>query len=270
MFYFNRSSFLCCHAMNNFFVRNCRTHKYIIDKLIKKKKIKNHELYNIKDVEILLNDNAHDVLREYPTIKNDQKIIDIQYIPVFKKSEKPNNLLNKVALHFGDLTYIKGDAVVNGTNSFFSLTKEGNGYDCSSNFLKSCGMQLFEDMKYNEEKNKGKEIVVTTGYNSCYKCIIHVVEPYYNETERLQKCYEKVLLTAKRHNLKNVVFPLLGSGISVFRKHDVVLSSLQGLSEFLKNEENFFFFEKIVLCTITDSYWMMLKESIPLYLDIYI
>lgn len=265
-----KSSFVQ-YALNKVFLRKFQTYKkYNIEKLIKKKKIKNHQLYNIKDIEILLNENQHEVLRNYPIIENTHKIIDVHDIPVFRKVEVPNNILNKVALHFGDLTYIKGDAVVNGTNAVFTLTKGGVGYDCSSNFLKSCGMQLFEDMKNNQEKNKGKEIVVTEGYNSCFRCIIHVVEPYYNETKLLQTCYEKVLMTAKKHKFKNVVFPLLGSGISLFKKQDVILCALQGISEFLKKKENFLFFDKIVLCTITDPYWMLLNESIPLYLDMYI
>lgn len=265
---FNRFNQL--HQLNRFFSRNFKTYKkYNIDKLIKKKKIKNHELYNIKDVEILLNENQHDVLKEYPTVPNVHQIIDVKYIPVFRKAETPNNILNKISLHFGDFTYIRGDAVVNGTNTFFSLSKQGSGYDCSSNFLKSCGTKLFEDIE-NSQENKTKEIIVTEGYNSCYKCIIHVIEPYYNETEKLQKCYENVLLTAKKHNLKNVVFPLLGSGISLFKKQDVVLCALQGICEFFKRKENFLFFDKIVLCTITDSYWMLLKELMPLYLDIYV
>ncbi|ETW46414.1 hypothetical protein PFMALIP_05320 [Plasmodium falciparum MaliPS096_E11] len=146
--------------------------------------------------------------------------------------------------------------------------KEGNGYDCSGNFLKTCGDELLNDMKNAKEQNKGKSIILTKGYNSSYKHIIHVVEPYYNQTQKLKNCYENILLTAKDNNFKNIVLPLLGSGISLFKKHDVVISCLEGIYEFMKKRDNFNAIEKIILCTITDSYWMLLRDSIYLYLDI--
>ncbi|CRH01438.1 Appr-1-p processing domain protein, putative [Plasmodium relictum] len=248
---------------NKIFLCNLKTNKKVsIDKLIKNKKIKSHELYRIEDIEILLQEKHHDIIQEYPTVKNVQKILDVNSLPVFKKDENSKNLLNKIVLHFG------GDVIINGTNKVFELMKEGNGYDCSSNFLKTCGKALFEDMKKIRENNKGKEMIITKGYNSAYKSIIHVVEPYYNETIKLKKIYEDILLLAKKNNFKTIIFPLLGSGISLFKKHDVVICCLEGIYEFLKIKDNFNSIDKIVLCTITDSYWMLLKDSIPLYLDI--
>ncbi|KYN94140.1 Appr-1-p processing domain protein [Plasmodium reichenowi] len=256
-------------TLSKIVIRNYKTSKKInIGKLITKNKIKNHEKHSIEDIELLLHEKHHDVLESHPTIKNVNKIIDVNYLPVFKKNEKQFNILNKIVLHFGDLSYLKGDAVVNGTNKVFELMKEGNGYDCSGNFLKTCGDELLNDMKNAKEQNKGKSIILTKGYNSSYKHIIHVVEPYYNQTQKLKNCYENVLLTAKDNNFKNVVFPLLGSGISLFKKHDVVISCLEGIYEFMKKRDNFNAIEKIILCTITDSYWMLLRDSIYLYLDI--
>ncbi|CRG94683.1 Appr-1-p processing domain protein, putative [Plasmodium gallinaceum] len=257
------------YSFNKIFLRNFKTNKKVnIDKLIKRKKIKSHELYRIEDIELLLQEKNHDVIQEYPTVKNVQKIIDVENLPVFRKDENSNNLLNKIVLHFGDLSYLKGDVAINGTNKIFELMKEGNGYDCSGNFLKICGKFLFEDMKKIREKNKGKKIIITKGYNSAYKSIIHIVEPYYNETAKLKKCYEDILLIAKKNNFKTIIFPLLGSGVSLFKKHDVVICCLEGIYEFLKTKDNFNYIDKIVLCTITDSYWMLLNDSIPLYLDV--
>ncbi|GAW82599.1 hypothetical protein, conserved [Plasmodium gonderi] len=271
MFYFNlrkKGILHTSHSLCKPLLCNFNTRKNInVSKLIKRKNIKSYELNNIEDVEVLLQEKHHDIFQSYPSIKNVNKIIDVRNIPVFKKNENPNNILNKVALHFGDLSYIKGDAAVNGTNHTFELTKEGNGYDCSGNFLKTCGDSLFNDIKYVREENKGKEILLTKGYNSAYKYIIHVAEPYYNETAKLRKCYEYILLTAKQNSLKTIVFPLLGSGISLFKRHDVVVCCLEGIYEFFKDKENMNAIDKVVLCTITDSYWMLLRDSIPLYLD---
>lgn len=239
-----------------------------IEALIKKKKIKNHELHKIEDIEFLLEERRHDIPKGYPTIQNVHTIVDVNRLPVFKKIEQKKNPLNKLVLHFGDLSYLRGDAAVNGTNKCFDLTKAGNGYDCSDNFLKMCGNQLLEDIKQIRNKNKEKELLVTQGYDSAYKFIIHVVEPYYKETEKLQTCYTQVLSVAKQNQMKTIVFPLLGSGFSLFSKNDVVLCCLHGIHEFIKTKENYQSIDKIVLCTITDSYWMLLKEYIPLYLDI--
>lgn len=239
-----------------------------IDKIIKKKRIKNHELHKIDDVEFLLKERRHNISKGYPTIHNVHAIVDVNRLPVFKKVEHKSNPLHKLVLHFGDLSYLRGDVVVNGTNKCFELSKAGHGYDCSDNFLKFCGNELFEEIKRVRDKNKEKELLVTQGYGSAYKYIIHIVEPYYNEIEKLKECYTKVLDVAKKNQLKTIVFPLLGSGISLFPKNDVVLCSLHGIYEFLKIKDNYDSVDKIVLCTITHSYWMLLKESIPLYLDI--
>ncbi|SBT80443.1 Appr-1-p processing domain protein, putative [Plasmodium malariae] len=255
-------------SLFNPFLRNFKTKKNVsINKLIRKKKIRSHELHSIEDIEPLLQEKQHDVFQNYPTIKNMNKIIDVQSIPVFKKNENPYSILNKIALHFGDLSYLKGDVAVNGTNKMFELMKEGNGYDCSGNFLKTCGDSLFNDIKNIRDQNKDKDLLITKGYKSAYKYIIHTVEPYYNETTKLKKCYKDVLLAAKNNSFKTVVFPLLGSGISLFKKHDVVISCLEGIYEFLKEKDNFISVDKVVICTINDTYWMLLRDSIPLYLD---
>ncbi|SBS86687.1 Appr-1-p processing domain protein, putative [Plasmodium ovale] len=268
MFFFKLITNGTLASLNKISLRSYKTNKIVnVRKLVKSKKIKTHEVDSIDDIELLLHEKHHDVLQSYPTIKNVNKVIDVRDIPVFKKCKNPHSILSKVALHFGDLSYLRGDAVVNGTNNVFELTKEGNGYDCSGNFLKTCGDDLFNEIKNIRDQNRGKNILITKGYNSMYKCIIHVVEPYYNETTKLKKCYEDILLTAKKNNLKTIVFPLLGSGISLFKKHDVVICCLEGIYEFLKEKDNFNSIDKVVLTTITDSYWMLLRDSIPLYLD---
>ncbi|EAA17089.1 ATPase associated with chromosome architecture/replication [Plasmodium yoelii yoelii] len=235
---------------NNKIIRSYKTNKNInLDKLIRNKKIKSHELYKIEDIEILLQEKHHDVSQTYPTINNVNQIVDVKNIPVFKKSEN------------------HGDAIVNGTNKIFELTKDGMGYDCSSNFLKTCGNKLYDEIKIIREKNIGKNILVTKGYNSSYKYIIHVIEPYYNQINELKKCYKDALLIAKENDIKTIVFPLIGSGISLFKKYDVVVCCLEGIYEFIKHKENFNFIEKIVISTNVDSYWMLLRDSIPLYLN---
>ncbi|VWU49507.1 Appr-1-p processing domain protein, putative [Hepatocystis sp. ex Piliocolobus tephrosceles] len=260
--------------INKVCLRFFKTKKNVsVSKLIKNKKIKENELYNIEDIELLLNEKRHEILNNYPIITNVNKIINVNDIPVFRKNENAHNILNKIALHFGDLSYLKGDVVVNGTNKVFELTKEGNGYDCAGNFLKTCGDELFDDIKKIRKENESnknesnKNIIITKGYNSAYNNIIHVVEPYYNETEKLKDCYNNILLTAKQNKFKNIVFPLLGSGISLFKKQDVVTCCLEGIYEFLKIKNNFNSINKIILTTITDSYWMLLRDSLPLYLD---
>ncbi|CXI90696.1 Appr-1-p processing domain protein [Plasmodium berghei] len=253
---------------NKKIIRSYKTNKNInLDKLIRNKKIKSHELYKIEDIEILLQEKHHDVSQTYPTINNTNQIVDVKNIPVFKKSENKYNILNKTALHFGDFSYLSGDAIVNGTNKIFELTKDGMGYDCSSNFLKACGNKLFDEIKIIREKNIGKNILITKGYNSSYKYIIHVIEPYYNQTSKLKKCYEDALLIAKENDIKTIVFPLIGSGISLFKKYDVVVCCLEGIYEFIKHKENFNFIDKIVISTNMDSYWILLRDSIPLYLN---
>lgn len=89
---------------NKKIIRSYKTNKNInLDKLIRNKKIKSHELYKIEDIEILLQEKHHDVSQTYPTINNTNQIVDVKNIPVFKKSENKYNILNKTALHFGGI-----------------------------------------------------------------------------------------------------------------------------------------------------------------------
>ncbi|EWC90266.1 hypothetical protein PFNF54_00888 [Plasmodium falciparum NF54] len=97
-------------TLSKIVIRNYKTSKKInIGKLITKNKIKNHEKHSIEDIELLLHEKHHDVLESHPTIKNVNKIIDVNYLPVFKKNENQFNILNKIVLHFGEINNLLED-----------------------------------------------------------------------------------------------------------------------------------------------------------------
>ncbi|KOB87439.1 hypothetical protein PFDG_03294 [Plasmodium falciparum Dd2] len=95
-------------TLSKIVIRNYKTSKKInIGKLITKNKIKNHEKHSIEDIELFLHEKHHDVLESPPPIKNVNKIIGVNFLPVFKKNENQFNILNKIVLPFGGLSQKK-------------------------------------------------------------------------------------------------------------------------------------------------------------------
>jgi O-acetyl-ADP-ribose deacetylase (regulator of RNase III) len=137
----------------------------------------------------------------------------------------------------GDITKSKTDAVVNAAKS---ALKRGGGV-CGALFAAAGADELQKECDELGGCKTG-EAVITKGYNLPAKYIIHTVGPVWqggnhNEEELLRNCYKNSLLTAKKHNLKSIAFPLISSGIFGYPKDEAMKVAASAINEFLSVNE---------------------------------
>lgn len=163
-----------------------------------------------------------------------------------------------VKIIIGDITKLKVDCIVNGTNS--SLSGGGGAVDAAVH--KAAGPGLLEELKEIGSCKTG-EAKITKGYDLPAKMIIHTVTPIWIdgnslEDEDLGNCYKNSLELAVKNKFKSVAFPILGTGAFKFpreRAFKVAIDSVRkftGYSEGLEtiyfvafNKENFEIFKKL-------------------------
>ena len=85
--------------------------------------------------------------------------------------------------------------------------------------------------------------VITDAYDLPAKHVIHTVPPRYghcggNENKILRSCYIESLLVAKKHNLKSIAFPSLGTGVYGFPKISAAQIATQTVLDFLSQGNN--------------------------------
>lgn len=150
----------------------------------------------------------------------------------------------RIELHFGDITELQVDCIVNAAKS--SLLG-GGGVDGAIH--KAAGKELKEFCRTLGGCKVG-EAKLTPGFNLPSKNVIHTVGPRFlfkreQEIQDLKNCYYNSLLIAKKNEFKSIAFSNISTGAYGFPKELAAQTSLQVIYEFLSENE---FPQKVIFC----------------------
>ena len=132
-----------------------------------------------------------------------------------------------------DITKITVDAIVNAANTQLRM---GGGV-CGAIF-KAAGEQKLQQACNQLAPIKTGEAVITDGFKSRAKFIIHTAGPIYKEGDTQQEtllynCYQNSLKLAAEKQLDSVAFPLISSGIYGYPPDKALNIALKSIHDFL-------------------------------------
>lgn len=136
-----------------------------------------------------------------------------------------------IQLHYGDITLLKTDAIVNAANS--SLLG-GGGVDGAIHA--SAGDQLLQECRSLGGCPTG-EARLTKGYNLKSRYVIHTVGPIWkggneDESRLLAQCYINSLIIAHKMKLNTISFPNISTGIYGFPKSLAAQIAIQSVLDY--------------------------------------
>ena len=132
-----------------------------------------------------------------------------------------------------DITKITVDAIVNAANTQLRM---GGGV-CGAIF-KAAGEQKLQQACNQLAPIKTGEAVITDGFKSKAKFIIHTAGPIYKDGDtqqekQLYNCYQNSLKLAAAKQLESVAFPLISSGIYGYPPDKALNIALKSIHDFL-------------------------------------
>lgn len=136
-----------------------------------------------------------------------------------------------------DICHMKTEAIVNAANPRLLM---GGGV-CGAIFKAAGASQLQQACNQIGYCPTGKA-VITKGYDSKAKYIIHAVGPIWEggtkgEATLLASAYTHALELAKEKKLSSIAFPLLSAGIYGYPKEDALKIATSTIKAFLENNE---------------------------------
>ena len=148
--------------------------------------------------------------------------------------------MTNIKIIHGDITKIDVDVIINPANE----TLLGGG-GCDGFIHQEAGSRLLEECRTLGGCKKG-EAKITKGYNLPAKYIIHTVGPifgheYGKEEEILTNCYVNSFELAKKHQLKSIAFPCVGTGCFRFPKDQAAEIAFTVANKYDNDFENIFF-----------------------------
>ena len=136
-----------------------------------------------------------------------------------------------------DITLMDVDAIVNAANTDLA---PGGGV-CGAIF-KAAGYEKLEKACRKIGYCAVGEAVITSGFDSKAKYIIHTPGPIYGkdpeaEAKQLYGCYINSLSLAKKKGIKSIAFPLISTGIYGYPKSEALSIATKAIKDFLEKSE---------------------------------
>ncbi|MBQ9921819.1 MAG: macro domain-containing protein [Clostridia bacterium] len=136
-----------------------------------------------------------------------------------------------------DITNIEADAIVNAANN---KLLPGSGV-CGAIYAAAGREKLLKACSKIGFCETG-EAVITPGFDSKAKYIIHTAGPVYGKNPGLEKnqlynCYFNSLMLARKKRLRSIAFPLISSGIYGYPKCEALDIAISAIRDFLEDSE---------------------------------
>ncbi|XP_018024509.1 core histone macro-H2A.1 [Hyalella azteca] len=149
-------------------------------------------------------------------------------------SEKKLFLGQKLTVVQADIASVSADAVVNPTNSSFSLVGE-----CGRALEKKGGKEFAKnvaDISASHGQLAQSDVAICPGGSSLpAKFVIHVNGPTSSDTDaygRLERCVKNCFVLAESHNLKSIALPSIGSGRAGFPKQAAAQTIIKSIHQY--------------------------------------
>ncbi|KKP68207.1 MAG: hypothetical protein UR66_C0007G0014 [Candidatus Moranbacteria bacterium GW2011_GWE1_35_17] len=149
-----------------------------------------------------------------------------------------------------DITAMPLDAIVNSANR---RLLGGGGVDGAIH--RTAGEELYQECLTLSGCMEG-EARITKGYRLPAKWVIHTVGPIYgnengHEADMLRSCYMMSLYLAVDHNVKNIAFPNISTGVYGYPIEEAAQIAVDAVKEFIAEEKHQL--EKIYFVSFTDE-----------------
>ncbi len=167
------------------------------------------------------------------------------------------DIFRRITLHWGDITELAVDAIVNAANAALS---GGAGVDGAIHW--AAGDGLAEECRRLGGCPVG-EARITGGYRLPARYVIHTVGPVYGldpEPEKLlASCYQRSLELAVKHDLRTIAFPAISCGVYRFPVEQACAIALRTISEVLQQNDNI---ERVILVVYSAAHYEVYKEQL--------
>ena len=166
-----------------------------------------------------------------------------------------------------DITQITVDAIVNAANTGLQM---GGGV-CGAIF-RAAGAEKLQEACNRLAPIRTGESVITDGFDSRARYIIHTAGPIYQEgnaeqESQLYACYHNSLALAAQKKLKSVAFPLISSGIYGYPPALALSTAIKAINDFLGDYDGKMTVYLIVFCETAFTAAQRLVDNVESFID---
>lgn len=179
-------------------------------------------------------------------------------LPAYRIDISKNRVLaDKVSIHFGNITKLQVDAIVNATN--FAL-RPGGGVNGAIN--KAAGKYLIKEC-FALHGCKTGEVKLTGGYKLPAKYVIQAVGPIGENAALLANCYTNSLKLAMENKIRTIVFPCISTKTKGYPNVAAAHVASYAVRKFLEVHHNNF--DRVIFCVFIDTDKTIYEQVLQTY-----